>query len=537
MGPQLGRGTLLLGGLPPALKGVIRTVISGRLFLILGDQLHPDPHPLLVDFDIRRDRLLMIEADEESRYVWSHRARIAVFLSAMRHRAADFRERGLPVDYLALGEHDFPTLADALHGQLARTRPSAVVMLEAGDLRLQESLEATCAAAGTPLLRRPDPHFLCNSDDFFAWAGEKPGLRMEYFYRWQRQRHNILMDDGEPSGGQWNFDADNRQSFGRDGPPPVPSPRRFPPDTLTREVIALVSQRFADHPGELAHFAWPVTAGDAEAALDDFIRYRLPAFGQWQDAMWQGEPFLWHSLLSVALNLKLISPRRVIEGAIAAWQRGEAALPAVEGFVRQILGWREFVRGIYLRHMPALAESNQYDHHTPLPEWFWTGKTQARCLADTIGQTLQHGYAHHIQRLMITGNFALIAGLEPRAVADWYLAVYVDAVAWVEEPNTLGMALNAWPGMTSKPYCASGAYIKRMSNYCRGCRYRPEQRTGATACPFTTFYWDFLIRHRERFATNPRMTLPLKHVDRMDEAERLAIAADAEKRRGNLEAI
>ncbi|MBU3697215.1 cryptochrome/photolyase family protein [Dechloromonas sp.] len=508
-----------------------------RHFLILGDQLHPDPHPLLVDFNPAHDHLLMIEAADEAQHVWSHRARIALFLSAMRHRADGFRQLGLPIDYLTLGSHPHARLADALSAHLATHPTSVVVMLEAGDLRLQDALRQACDAAGSALLVRPDPHFLCSLDDFMRWAGDKPGLRMEFFYRWQRQRHNILMADGEPVGGQWNFDADNRQPFGRQGPPPRPQAPRFARDALTQAVIDEVRARFPDHPGSLDDFAWPVTLAEAEAALADFIRHRLPDFGRWQDAMWAGEPFLWHSLLSAALNLKLISPRQVIDAAVQAWQDGKAPLPAVEGFVRQILGWREFVRGIYFRHMPALAESNQYAHHTPLPDWYWTGKTQARCLADSIGQTLLHGYAHHIQRLMITGNFALIAGLEPRAVADWYLAVYVDAVAWVEEPNTLGMALNAWPGMTSKPYCASGAYIKRMSNYCSGCRYRPEQRTGASACPFTTFYWDFLIRHQPRFASNPRMALPLKHVARMSEAERSAITDYAEKLRQNLEAI
>lgn len=509
----------------------------GRLFLILGDQLHPDPHPLLVDFDPAHDRLLMIEAPDEAQHVWSHRARIALFLSAMRHRAEAFRRLGLPIDYLTLGSHPHAGLAEALSAQLADRPGTPVVMLEAGDLRVQEALQTACDTAGSALLLRPDPHFLCSLDDFNRWAGDKPGLRMEFFYRWQRQRHDILMADGQPVGGQWNFDADNRQSFGRHGPPARPQPLRFPPDALTQTVIDEVRTRFPDHPGSLDDFSWPVTPAEAEAALADFIRHRLPDFGRWQDAMWAGEPFLWHSLLSAALNLKLISPRHVIDAAVQAWQDGKAPLAAVEGFVRQILGWREFVRGIYFRHMPALAGSNQYAHNTPLPAWYWTGNTQARCLADSIGQTLRHGYAHHIQRLMITGNFALIAGLDPRAVADWYLAVYVDAVAWVEEPNTLGMALNAWPGMTSKPYCASGAYIKRMSNYCGSCRYRPEQRTGAAACPFTTFYWDFLIRHQPRFAGNPRMAMPLKHVARMSDAERSAITDYAEKLRRNLEAI
>ena len=511
--------------------------MNARLFLILGDQLHPEPHPLLVDFDPAHDRILMVEAASESTHVWSHKARIALFLSAMRHRAAEFRAAGLPLNYLALGEHRYTSLGAALSATLQEGDWHSVIMLEAGDWRVQEELSEACTAARRPLLIRPDPHFLCSLDDFNQWASDKDNLRLEFFYRWQRKRHHILMDDAEPVGGQWNFDADNRQSFGRKGPGLLPPPLRFAPDAISREVMAVLEQHFPEHPGELANFAWPVTPAEALAALNDFIRHRLPEFGRWQDAMWTGEAFLWHSLLSTAMNLKLLDPRTVIAATLAAYAAGQVPLAAAEGFIRQILGWREFVRGIYWRQMPGLASANQYGHETPLPAWFWTGKTHAACLAAAIGQTLQHGYAHHIQRLMITGNFALIAGLEPRQVADWYLAVYVDAVDWVEEPNTLGMALNAWPGMTSKPYCASGAYIKRMSDYCRGCRYQPETRLGDSACPFTTFYWDFLLRHEARFARNPRMALALKNLTRFPPEEREAIRQQAEKLRQNIEAL
>lgn len=532
MAANLARGQILFGRLPPKGIGIMK-----RLFLILGDQLHPDPHPLLADFDPARDVLLMVEAADESRHVWSHKARSALFLAAMRHRAAAFRAAGYALRYLQLGQHPHASLGEAVRVELAEGDFAALVMLEAGDERVQNALQAVCAAAGVALLSRPDPHLLCSLEEFADWAGERTQYRLEYFYRWQRQRHGILMDGDEPTGGQWNFDADNRQSFGRQGPGLLPPPLSFPPDALSRGAIADVEHHFADHPGETGHFAWPVTSAQAEAALDDFVRHRLPEFGRWQDAMWQGQPFLWHSLLSSALNLKLLDPRRVIAAALDAYRSGAVPLAATEGFIRQILGWREFVRGVYWRHTPELASANQYGHHTPLPAWFWTGQTQAACLADSIGQSLRYGYAHHIQRLMITGNFALIAGLEPRQVADWYQAVYVDAVAWVEEPNTLGMALHAWPGMTSKPYCAGGAYIKRMSNYCTGCRYRPEQRSGPEACPFTTFYWDFLIRHAGRFAGNPRMSLPLRNLVRFSAEERGNIIRQASRFREELDAL
>ena len=509
--------------------------MSGRLFLILGDQLHPDPHPLLADFDSHSDRLLMVEAPGESSHVASHRARTVFFLSAMRHRAEDFRQQGLPLTYLALGQHAHTAIGSALAATLGESR--CVVMLEAGDARLQAEIDSACQAAGAALLVRPDPHFLCSLDDFNTWAGERDNLRLEYFYRWQRQRHDILMDNGAPAGGRWNFDAENRQAFGARGPGLIPPPSRFAPDAISRQVMTDVNTALPGLPGSLDNFAWPVTKAEAETALADFIRHRLPDFGRWQDAMWPGQPFLWHSLLSAAMNVKLLDPRRVIAATLAAWRTGEVPLAAAEGFIRQILGWREFVRGIYGRHHAALAVANQYDHHVPLPAWFWTGETGAACLADTIGQTLREGYAHHIQRLMVTGNFALIAGLAPRQVADWYLGIYVDAVAWVEEPNTLGMALNAWPGMTSKPYCASGAYLKRMSDHCRSCRYRPDLRSGPQGCPFTNFYWDFLLRHQQRLTVNPRMSLIMKHIERLDSNERQTIRKQAEERRGHINAL
>jgi len=343
-----------------------------------------------------------------------------------------------------------------------------------------------------------------------------------------RARTGVLMEGGEPAGGRWNFDADNRQGFPRSGPGTVPPPLREAPDAITREVLALVQARFAEHPGALEDFAWPVTRAAALRVLADFVEHRLPSFGRHQDAMWEGEPFLWHSLLSSSLNLKLLDPREVIEAALRAWRERGLDLAGVEGFVRQILGWREFIRGVYWHFMPQLAADNHFGHTRPLPAWFWSGKTDMACMRSAIGQTLRHGYAHHIQRLMVTGNFALLAGLSPQAVADWYLAVYVDAVEWVELPNTAGMALYANGGrFTSKPYVASGAYIDRMSNHCKGCRYRPGEKLGASACPFTTLYWNFLDQHEAQFARNPRTALMARNVARLDAPTREAIRAEA----------
>jgi deoxyribodipyrimidine photolyase-related protein len=343
-----------------------------------------------------------------------------------------------------------------------------------------------------------------------------------------RRRTGVLMDGAEPAGGTWNYDKENRAGFGRRGPGLMPAAPSVAPDALTREVIADVERRFGDHPGSLARFDWPVTRADALVWLEDFVAHRLAGFGRYQDAMWTDTPFAWHSRLSAALNLKLLDPREVIAAAEAAYRQGRAPLPSVEGFIRQVLGWREFIRGAYWLDMPQLARENHYRHERPLPAWYWTGATGMRCMQAAIGQTLEHGYAHHIQRLMVTGNFALLAELLPQAVHEWYLAVYVDAVEWAELPNTAGMALHANGGrFTSKPYIASGAYVKRMSNYCDGCRYRPDRREGGDACPFTVLYWHFLDRKEAVLAANPRTALMVRNLGRLSAAERDGIRRTA----------
>jgi len=346
------------------------------------------------------------------------------------------------------------------------------------------------------------------------------------------------MEGDQPAGGRWNFDAENRASFGSNGPGWLPAPIAFPPDATTQAVLELVERQLPSNPGRLDAFDWPVTRTDALAALEDFVADRLPLFGRWQDAMWMGEPWLYHSRLSVALNLKLLSPREVCTAAEHAWREGRAPLDAVEGFVRQILGWREYVRGIYWREMPGYLERNALGAGHALPAFYWTGETDLACLRETIGQTLAVGYAHHIQRLMVTGLFALLWGVRPREVHEWYLAVYVDAVEWVELPNTLGMSQYADGGLlASKPYVATGKYLARMGNYCDGCRYRPDRAHGADACPFTTLYWDFLVRHRERFVRHPRLALQVRNLDRLSDKELSAIAARVDELRQTLERI
>jgi deoxyribodipyrimidine photolyase-related protein len=494
------------------------------LVLVLGDQL--DLEAAAFDgFDAECDAVWMAEVADESTHVASSRPRIALFLAAMRHFALALQAAGRPLHYTRLDAHDNRgSLAAQLQADIRRLRPSRLVMTAPGDWRVLQALKGVAEACALPLDIREDRHFYTSVREFAAHARGRKGLRMEYFYREQRQRHRVLMDPHDPTlplGGQWNFDADNREAFGAAGPGAVPPRCRFEPDALTREVIALVERRFAQHPGRLDSFAWPVTRAQALRSLQAFVQQRLPHFGRYQDAMWPGEPWLYHAHLSAALNLKLLNPREVVAAAVAAHDAGHAPLASVEGFVRQVLGWREYVRGIYWTQMPGYLERNALAADAALPHWYWSGATDMACLRDAIGQTLAHGYAHHIQRLMVTGLYALLLGVQPKQVHAWYLAVYVDAVEWVELPNTLGMSQYADGGlMGSKPYAATGKYIERMSPHCQGCRYDPAQRIGERACPFTTLYWDFLLRHQALLAKNPRMALQVKNLARLDEAER-----------------
>lgn len=470
----------------------------------------------------------MAEVKDESTHVWAHRQRITLFLSAMRHFAAQLQAQHLPLTYFKLNEHTYPDLSSVWQAMLEQHRPSAMRVCEPGDWRVWQALQAVADQYSTPLVVLEDTHFMCSRAQFQRWAakyGEKnSSLRMEFFYRGMRKKHHILMQDDAPAGGDWNYDHDNRQSLGKQGPQDLLPPPVFSPDAVTQEVMALVQELFAQHPGALDMFAWPVTRDQALDLLQHFIAEKLPLFGPYQDAMWQDQPYLWHSLLASAMNLKLLNPREVIVAAEQAYLDGQVPLGAAEGFIRQILGWREFVRGVYWLEMPALKSANYFQHQRDLPVWFWTGDTHMQCLSQCIGQTLRTGYAHHIQRLMVIGLFSTLAQLSPQQVSDWFLAVYVDAVEWVELPNVMGMALYANGGrFTSKPYVASGAYIQRMSNYCKSCRYDPKQKTGESACPFTTLYWAFLIKHEASLASNQRTRLMVKHVANLSADERAAI--------------
>lgn len=512
-----------------------------NLILILGDQLNADS-TAFDDFDPKQDAIWMAEVAHETTKVWSSKPRTTVFLSAMRHFRDAQRALGRKVHYRALTatggawhsssgpskDSTAETFSDALTESTKLLKPKKWILVEPGEWSVLQEIETAASSNAIPLEIKEDQHFLCSRTQFAAHSEGRKQLRMEFFYREMRKHHNVLMEKGKPEGGEWNFDSENRKSFGKEGPPSHGQPLRFAPDALTQEVIAMVNARFADHPGDLSLFDWPVTPEDADLALSDFITHRLSGFGDWQDAMWTSEPWLFHSRLSVAMNLKLLDPRRVIAAAENAWKSGHAPLASVEGFIRQILGWREYVRGIYWQQMPSYIDRNALGADQPLPPFYWTGDTDMACLRDALDQTLRLGYAHHIQRLMVTGLYALMFGVRPQEVHQWYLAVYVDAIEWVELPNTLGMSQHADGGlMASKPYIATGKYIQRMSNYCSGCRFDPAQSTGPTACPFTTLYWDFLLQHEPAMRKNQRMSMQVRNLARLDEPKRNAIRAQA----------
>ena len=506
----------------------------GALRVVLGDQCSRDL-TALEGLDRDRDVVLLMEVQAECTYVPHHPQKIVLVLSAMRHFSRALAECGVRVEHVRL---DDPANTGSFRGEVARAvqrlRPERIVATHPGEWRVLREMRSWQDTTGVPVEIRADTRFLCALPRFATWARGRKQFRMEFFYREMRRESGLLMEGNAPAGGRWNFDAENRGAW--DGREP-PSPLRFAPDDITREVMALVAARYGAHFGALQDFAWPVTARDAQAALEDFIAHRLAHFGDYQDAMAMGQPTLFHALVSTSLNIGLLSPRACCEAAEAAWRDGRAPLNAVEGFIRQILGWREYVRGIYWHLMPGYAATNELGATRSLPALYWGAPTTMRCMEQAVAQTRDLAYAHHIQRLMVTGNFALLAGIAPQAVNEWYLAVYADAFEWVELPNTHGMAIHADGGvMASKPYAASGAYIDRMSDYCRGCAHDVKRATGPGACPFNFLYWDFMARHAERFASNPRMAMPLRTLARMDPQRIAAMRDEASRFLGALDA-
>lgn len=487
-----------------------------NLVIVCGDQLD-HASAALEGFDPARDAILISEAREEASYIWQHKRRLALFFSAMRHFAHDQRALGRAVIYNFIeSEEPVSTLAEGLARAISEHKPEQLVLVRPGDLRVLTALEAAANESNMPLRLFEDTHFFTSPTDFSAALKGRKRFILEDFYRAERRRTGLLMtDDGKPIGGEWNFDKENRKSFRRGGAGLVPARDSFEPDAITKDVLKLIEREFADAPGSLDEFDEPVTRKDALTALNEFVANRLPLFGTYQDAMASGESTLYHSRLSAVMNLKLISPREACDAAIQAFECGAAPINAVEGFVRQILGWREFSRGVYWHFMPDYADRNALGGELPIPDFFWTGDTEMACLSDMISRLLKTGYAHHIERLMGMGLFLMLRGTQPFAAHEWHMALYLDAIDWVSMPNMLGMSQHADGAvMGTKPYCASGAYIDRMSNYCSGCRFDPKQGTGEAACPFTSLYWDFLARNEPLLKGNRRMKFQLANLHR-----------------------
>ncbi len=493
-----------------------------RLILVLGDQLTPTLSAL-AEADRDTDTVVMAEVEDEASYVPHHPKKIAFLFTAMRKFAGHLRETGWRVAYTTL---DDPDNAGSIPGELLRraeeTGATEVIATQPGKWRLIAALD------DLPLTVRriPDDRFLCSTDEFAKWAEGRKTLRMEYFYREMRRKTGLLMDGDQPAGGKWNFDHDNRKPASDDlfrkGPP------RAQADPVLDEVLELVETRFPDNFGDLRPFWFATDRAGALRALNHFIENALPDFGTYQDAMLSGDRFLYHAVIGLYLNAGLLTPLEVCRKAEAAWTAGDAPINSVEGFIRQILGWREYIRGIYFLHGPDYTSRNALNHQRRLPALYWGAATRMNCLHHAVTQTKEDAYAHHIQRLMVTGNFALLAGVNPAEVHEWYLSVYADAYEWVEAPNTIGMSQFADGGVVaSKPYVSSGAYIDRMSDYCGGCHYKVKEKTGETACPFNLLYWHFLTRHRERFEANPRMAQMYRTWDRMDAAHRDRVLTDA----------
>jgi deoxyribodipyrimidine photolyase-related protein len=506
-----------------------------NLVLVFSDQLDRKSSAL-EGFHLQQDAVWMAELAEEAERVRSHKARIAFSLCTMRHFRDDLRERGVTVRYRALDDPDNRgNLADELDWAVGQFRPERIVVVQPGQWRAEELLRTACDRLGVALEVREDQHFLCSRGEFARFARQRRSLPMEQFYRHMRRKTEALMEGKTPVGGKWTVAGDKRQRLSRKGTADFPRPIAFKPDTLTREVLELVGRRFAAHPGSLEHFDWPVTAGQAREALVDFVRHRLPRFVAYQEAVHSSRPFLCHSRLAAAMNVKLLDPRDCIAAAEAAYHSQRASLSCVESFIRQILGWREYVRGIYWHLMPEYRNRNELAADRPLPAFYWTGETEMNCLRETISQALTHGYTHHVQRLMVTGLFALLLGVAPLEVHQWFLAIHVDAAEWASVPNVLGLSQFADGGLVAaKPCAAGGGVIHRTSDYCRRCRFKPDVNSGADACPFNIFYWDFLQRHQSMLSGLAAMKKQLAQLNDLPAHEIQEIVEQADRLRNSI---
>ena len=472
--------------------------------------------------------ILMMEVAEEAGTVPHHRKKLIFLFSVMRHFAKELQAQGWTVDYVKLDDiSNAGSFTSEMTRAIERHNISQIRVCEPSEYRVLETVKGWETAFNLQITIMPDDRFIATHDEFAAWAEGRKQYRMEFFYRIMRRKTGLLMDGDKPEGGKWNYDSENRKPAKDDLF--MPKPLRFQPDPITQHVIEMVKREFPTHFGSADGFFFAVTRDGAKEALGYFVKNVLPRFGDYQDAMLTDEPFLYHSLLSMYLNAGLLSPLEICEAVEQAYTEGKAPLNAAEGYIRQIIGWREYVRGIYWLKMPEYLEENALNATRDLPDFYWTGETDMQCLSQAVGQTIEHAYAHHIQRLMITGNFALLIGVDPKQLHEWYLAVYIDAFEWVELPNTLGMSQFGDGGLLgSKPYASSGAYINRMSNYCKSCKYNVKERVGEDACPFNSLYWHFIARNEETLSGNNRMSMPYRNLAKMDDDVRQSLMCQAE---------
>ena len=499
--------------------------MTNNLCVILGDQLSSNISSLK-NFKKNQDKILMMEVFNEATYANHHKKKLVLVFSAMRHFAKELQEKGVSVTYSKINKSQ-DNFTKELSSQCKKIQPKRIVITHPGEYRVLQEIKKWEKVLKIPVSIVDDDRFFCTIDEFKKWTEGRKELRMESFYQMMRKKYQILIDNnGKPKGGKWNYDIKNRKSLPKNHPD-IPKPLQHKPDDITKQVIAEVKKKFPKHFGDLEPFWFAVTHEQAKKSLNDFIKNRLSMFGPYEDAMAQEESFLYHSVLSMYLNIGLLEPKQIINKVL---EKDGIKVESVEGFVRQILGWREYIRGIYWYTMPKYSKTNYFDAKNKLPKFYWTGNTEMNCIKNCIEQTIKESYAHHIQRLMITGNFALIAGIKPEEVCEWYLSVYADAYEWVELPNTHGMTLYADGGVLgSKPYAASGNYINKMSDYCKDCKYDVKQKEGDDACPFNYLYWNFFLKNQKKLEKNPRLWTVFSNIKKMSQEKKSQIRNNSKK--------
>ncbi|WP_409439413.1 cryptochrome/photolyase family protein [Psychromonas sp. GE-S-Ul-11] len=509
-----------------------------QLKLILGDQLNP-LHSWFqqVDNDVV---YIIAELQQEADYTKHHIKKITAFFAAMADFSDHLKKQDHQVCYLTLDEtNEYQDLPDLLTALAKQYGCEAIHYQQPDEYRLRDQLHQMSKQITLPMFEEDTEHFLLPFEQLREHFTPKKHVRMETFYRFMRKRFDILMEAGKPQGGAWNYDANNRQSFSVSDLKKIPRPLIF--DNPAKSYLTRIEAHKVKTIGESSEQVdYPINRQQSLQLLHYFCEHQLPNFGNFQDAMTVNSPYSWslyHSRLSFSLNCKMINPMEVVQTALHAFthSRGAITLPQIEGFVRQIIGWREYVRGMYWVNMPDYSSQNVLSASKDLPKYFWDGKTKMQCLKSAISQSLEHAYAHHIQRLMITGNFSLLAGIAPEQVDEWYLGIYIDAIEWVELPNTRSMALFADGGwIATKPYAASGNYVNKMSDYCKNCRYKVKEKVSADACPLNSLYWNFIDQHYDKFSKNPRMSFPVRNWDKIDNGQKIAIREKAANILANL---